>query len=321
MRIGIVGAGRQGCRRIKDLLALGEEDLMVWEPDPTAMVRVASEMGVRIGSPRNLWDWQPEALLICTPPGLHLDYLREAYAEGVRAMFVEKPLALSISGVAELEAQIAKKHIIDFCACNWRFHNGPSAVKAWLKAGVIGEPRKAEFHAGYYLPDIRPDWKTCYVKDTGVCLDVGWHMVDLALDWFGPATLDESHLWACRDVGWPDTDIQAALYLKHDSGMQSLVTVDLLQAQPTHFGTVYGLKRKAGYSLKHQNAFWRPYSVELGGESIDLDSDTDSMMRAELAHFLDCARAGRQTVNPISKARETLAILLEAKTRWRESSR
>jgi len=43
------------------------------------------------------------------------------------------------------------------------------------------------------------------------------------------------------------------------------------------------------------------------------NNDVDTMYRAEMAHFLDCAERGVATCNPIGQAAETLRILLEAK--------
>jgi predicted dehydrogenase len=223
-------------------------------------------------------------------------------------MFVEKPLALRLPDCDYSDC-------VTQVGANLHHHPSAVALKSWLAAGVIGQVQHAELHAGYSLPEVRPDWRESYVVQTGATLDVGWHLVDLALDWLGPATLDASYL---RASPWDKSmDGQAALYLRHADEVTSVVTVSLMQPGYRQHAEVRGLIGRAGYDWGRQQACWAPFG-EGGGETITWQADANSVaMRAELAAFLECAREGRQTVNPVSLAAETLRILLEARTAWR----
>lgn len=254
----------------------------------------------------DIWDWKPDAVLICTPPDSHLQYLHEAREAGVRAVFCEKPLATLRPFMPWLDKF---KDLVTMVGCNWRFHPGPKAVKAWLDEGVIGDVTSARFQASYPLP---PGYLSSYVATTGVTLDVGSHLVDLAIDWLGPAKLVAFQICSAAPIGLPRIDGQAMIGLMHDSGAASMAQVSFLVDHAYHAAAVVGQKGMAFYGRNERRA-WHigpkgaPQYVGWGA-----DAD-DAMYIDETDHFLACVREGRQTCNPISKAAETLSLLLEAK--------
>lgn len=106
MRIGILGLGSIGQRHMRNLLQMGKQDLMACDPRiGQAGFSCAPIQGTN--NPDLFWAWQPEAVLICTPPQEHLWLARKAIWSGAHC-FIEKPLAaglLQATTFAECAAQ------------------------------------------------------------------------------------------------------------------------------------------------------------------------------------------------------------------------
>lgn len=91
MRICVIGLGSIGMRHVHNLLEMGEADLLgydvrIGEPSfSCAPIQGTNSLDI-------VWDWKPEAVLICTPPDTHYLFLSIAPLHHVRYVFVEKPL-------------------------------------------------------------------------------------------------------------------------------------------------------------------------------------------------------------------------------------
>lgn len=280
MKVGIIGCGNMGRRRLEILRALQYGQIMVYDTERARAEYLAMQAHVA-PTIEALWRWKPDAVLICTPPWTHLDYLWQAYGAGIRAVFIEKPLDVVLPSEPDL-AQL--EDCVTYVGANWRFSDGFRVLKDAI--GLI-HPTAAAFWLAYPLAKLHPDWRESYFARTGAILDVGSHLVDLALDWFGPATLD-----GCKVSKQDDLDVAARLNLRHAAGVTSTCVVDVT-AEYDVAAMVVG---------KGSGVHWG-YTQPPGPE----------MFVRETEHFLTCAREGRQTVNPVSNATATLRLLLEAR--------
>ncbi len=294
MRIAVIGCGRMGTQRIRDLLALDERDLLIHDTDWDRQFYAGIDPCIRAYRDlATLWDKEPDCVLICTPPDSHLPLALEAAAHGARAIFVEKPLALEMPTPEQLAALSG---CVTMVGANLRYTEHALTMKAALDSGRLGRPLSATLRASYYLPAVRPDYRTSYAAEVGALMDVGWHLVDLALDWLGPACFGSVLSFPADAIGLPDVDGAAYLTLGHASGCVTSIDVDFT---------------RPGYDLS-----WAVNGSE-GSAVFAYDCTPDAMMfTRELVDFLQCAREGKPTVNPIERAVDTLRILLEAKGQW-----
>lgn len=100
MRIAIFGLGSIGTRHMLNLLDMGETDIMAYDPRiGEAGFSCAPIQGTN--SLDLVWQWQPEAVLICTPPDIHRELTLEAFYHGAH-VFCEKPLAQTYDEAATL---------------------------------------------------------------------------------------------------------------------------------------------------------------------------------------------------------------------------
>lgn len=115
----------------------------------------------------NIYDLQelpvlPDFGIICNPTSLHNESIRLLTALSI-PLFIEKPAVNDLSGVGELTAGIEQKQLINYVACNLRFHPCISYLKGHI---MTANPRVNEVnvYCGSYLPDWRPgrDFREIY---------------------------------------------------------------------------------------------------------------------------------------------------------------
>ncbi len=95
MKVGIIGAGRQGGRRAEALKQAGDELILVADSHPESARRLAADAECRAVA-----DWEAvtshqeiEVVVVCTPPDVHLPICLAAIAAG-KHVLCEKPLAM-----------------------------------------------------------------------------------------------------------------------------------------------------------------------------------------------------------------------------------
>src|SRR5882724_12173958 len=99
MKIAILGCGSIGRRHLRNLQALGQTNLVAFDPVPQAREQVAAEMGINVyATTAELWQQNPDVALITAPSNLHIPLALEAVRSGCH-IFVEKPLSHSLEQI------------------------------------------------------------------------------------------------------------------------------------------------------------------------------------------------------------------------------
>ena len=100
--------------------------------------------------------FKPEVAVIASPASLHLA-TAQALAEAGVHLFIEKPLATSLSGIKYLIETCQKHNAILFTGYNLRFFSSLQQYRELLAAGVIGKVLSVRCEVGQYLPSWRPE--------------------------------------------------------------------------------------------------------------------------------------------------------------------
>ncbi len=196
LRVGIIGTGGisglhfQGWQKLKDCEIVG-----VFDVDQDAAKRRAEEFSVPCVEPtaaRLLAHKDIDVIDVCTPNRFHRKYTVAALKAG-KHVLCEKPLALTPREVDVMiaAAKAAKRKLM--CAQHQRFSADSLALKRYLAGGRLGEIyyTRTWYLRRRLLPG-RPGFIYKAQSGGGPCIDIGVHILDLALhlmDNFAPVSV------------------------------------------------------------------------------------------------------------------------------------
>jgi predicted dehydrogenase len=187
MRWVVIGAGSIGRRHLRNLLALGERDLVAVRHERApldadlAAIPVTDDLAAAVAT--------ETAAIICTPTSRHLEDALAAVRLGCHVL-VEKPLSDRLDRVAELEEELRRRERLGAVAHCFRFHPVVRRLREELAGGQLGTIRGAAVWCGQHLEDWQPgtDYHARYSarRDLGggVLLDLV-HELDYAQLLFG----------------------------------------------------------------------------------------------------------------------------------------
>jgi len=185
LAVGLIGVGRLGRVYARDLAGRIPETRLVAVADPAgALARdVAEEFDVlkHFTDPLALIDDPSvDAVVIVTPTHTHRDLVVAAAARR-KPTFCEKPPALALDEVAEMQRAIAASGMFFQMGFMRRFDAGYAAAHRQIEEGRIGTP--LVFKATSRDP-FRPSLEYANPKSSGgMLIDMGIHDFDLAR-WF-----------------------------------------------------------------------------------------------------------------------------------------
>ena len=170
-RLGFLGVGWIGRNRLEAIEASGVADAAA-VADPAVDGAAASL--------DDLLEQELDGVVIATPSALHADQAIAALERGL-AVFCQKPLALdaaSAERVVDAAAAADRLLAVDF---SYRFTEAARSVKALVDAGGLGDVYALDlvFHNAYG-PD-KPWTRDPALSGGGCVIDLGIHLVDLAL--------------------------------------------------------------------------------------------------------------------------------------------
>ena len=181
MRVVVVGLGVQGAKR---RTVAGKDVVATVDPaNSQADYRSLDEV------PLAAYD----AALVCTPDETKIELLTHLLANG-KHLLVEKPLFASEDGPLESLARIAHaKGVTCYTAYNHRFEPHFVRMKRVIESGQLGKIYCVRMFYGNGTARLVRDsaWRD---QGAGVLPDLGSHLLDTALFWFGkPSAPFEIH--------------------------------------------------------------------------------------------------------------------------------
>ncbi len=145
-------------------------------------------------------------LVIVTSPNTdHFRWAKEALLAGKHAV-VEKPFTIDAAEANELIDIAKQQNKVLTVYHNRRFTSDTKTVKKLLDSGLLGEIVDYETHFDRYRTDPRPRgaWREEPLPGSGIFYDLGSHLIDQALWFFGMPTavtaeINKQRPWAKAD--------------------------------------------------------------------------------------------------------------------------
>ena len=222
LRVGIIGYGSAG-RGIHGRLLreVGAQVVRVVTRNPARATAAAKDWpGVAVDATAEdllAHADQLDVVVIASPTGDHVAHVGAALDAGVRVV-VDKPLATTAEDAATLaDAGAGRLTVFQ----NRRWDPEQLTLLALIAEGKIGRVHRFERRWERWRPVPQDRWKENDPDSGGLLLDLGAHLVDSAIQLFGPVATVSAEL---RNLTTPAVD-DVFLALRHESG-----TISHLQA-------------------------------------------------------------------------------------------
>lgn len=168
-----------------------------------------------------------DLVVVGTPSGTHEDFAARALDAGLHVV-VDKPFALTADGGRALVDKARKVGRVLTVFQNRRWDGDFLTLRALIEAGELGTVHRFESRFEWWKPvdemneTARNSWKNTSTRAQGggILYDLGTHLIDQAVQLFGPVTDHYLQADTRRDVGAED---DAFLALTHDSGVETLL--------------------------------------------------------------------------------------------------
>ena len=317
MKILIAGLGSIGRRHLRNLLSLGEQDIILYRTNRSTLpdddlTTYPTETNLERALSQN-----PDAVIVSNPTSLHLEVAIPAALAGCH-LLLEKPVSHSMEGTDELRNSVENGGGNVLIGYQFRFHPGLQKVEELLIDGAIGRPLSVRAHWGEYLPGWHPweDYRQGYSARTdlggGVVLTLS-HPLDY-LHWlFG----EVNEVWAFSgNLGELGVDVEDSVEigLKFSNGVIGSIHLDYLQQPPQHYleiigtdGTIRWDYSTGGVSLfRSQGNAWRNLPVKD-------DYERNDMFLAEMSHFIDLVNGQVKSRCSLNDGIKAMELALAAK--------
>jgi predicted dehydrogenase len=182
-RLGFLGVGWIGRNRLEAIVADGCAEVVAVADSDAAVAARAGKSAPGAAATHTLdrlFDFDLDGLVIATPSALHAAQALSALQRGL-AVFCQKPLARTAHESARIveAARVADRLLgVDL---SYRYTSAMRCVRDVVSAGEVGEIYSADlvFHNAYG-PD-KPWFRDPALSGGGCVIDLGIHLVDLAL--------------------------------------------------------------------------------------------------------------------------------------------
>ncbi|HQN68989.1 MAG TPA: Gfo/Idh/MocA family oxidoreductase [Anaerolineaceae bacterium] len=163
MKILIAGLGSIGRRHLRNLLALGEKDIILYRTGKSTLDDAELAPFQTFTDLDKALAQKPDGVIIANPSALHMDVALPAARAGAN-LLIEKPVSDTLDGLAELQETLDKHGKRAMTGFHFRYHPVLQDIKRVIQAGTLGKIYYTKAHWGEYLPDWHPweDYRQTY---------------------------------------------------------------------------------------------------------------------------------------------------------------
>jgi len=319
MKVLIAGFGSIGRRHLRNLLALGERDIVIYHTHHSSLPDEELAGFPVEGDLRAALAYGPDAVIISNPTALHLEVAIPAAECGCH-LLIEKPVSHSMARLDELQQAVEQNGVHVLVGFQFRFHPGLQRVKKLLNDKAIGEPLSVRAHWGEYLPAWHPweDFTRSYAARPelggGVVLTLS-HPLDY-LRWLLGDVETVLAFTSQKGLSLLVED-EAEILLRFKTGVLGSVHLDYNQRPPAHWleiigssGTIRwdnseGTVRITQPGKEEKMAAWQDFAPPQGFER-------NTMFLDELRHFREVVKSKAKPVCTLYDGIMALRLSLSA---------
>ena len=328
MKFLIAGLGSIGRRHFRNLMDLGEKDIVLLRTrkgtlpdDELAGYPVETDLQ------EALQKHKPDAVIVANPTSMHLGVAIPAAEAGCHIL-LEKPVSHSLERLDVLQKAAEKSGSKILVGFQFRYHPTLNKARNLIQSNALGKILTVHAHWGEYLPQWHP-WED-YRQSYAASADLGGGvLVTLThpLDYLRYLLGDVESLWSFNGHISPleiDVEDVAEVGLKFRNGAVGGVHVNYFQRPPVHHLEIVGTNG----TLRWDNAdgilhFYKllasfgSYSDNPPAPVTESFSPPEGFERnqlfvAQTRHFIEIVRGEKEPICSLEDGVQTLCLALAA---------
>jgi predicted dehydrogenase len=235
LRVALLGYGMAGrefhAPLLREVAGVRITHIVTGDEERAKAARAENPGVTVVPEPEALWQLagRLDVVVVASPTGAHAAQAREAVRRDL-AVVVDKPLATSAAAARDLVDLAEERGVPLTVFQNRRWDPEHLTARAVLSSGALGEVVRYEARYERWRPVPKDRWREQVTSEQGggVLMDLQSHLVDGALDLFGPVSTVYAELAALTTVA----DDVSFLALRHVSGVVSHLGAMSLAAVP-----------------------------------------------------------------------------------------
>ena len=311
MKFLVIGLGSMGKRRVRNLQALGVENIAGFDVRADRRQEAQDKYGVQVFESLDLAMkvYAPQVFIISTSPDLHMQYAFFAFEKDI-SCFIEASV-VEVEKIGLLSKKIEDKKIVMAPSCTMRYFSGPKKIKELIRSNAIGKILNINYQTGQYLPDWHP-WEKIeefYVskRETGGAREIVPFELTWLNDLFGVPQALACVKAKLTEINADIDDIYHCL-IRYDGNVLANITVEVVsRPKATRDMRILGSEGEIIYSadsnsVKYINTSMDDWlSFDLGaGRVEDQYINPEEPYIAEMRDFISAVAAKDQTLFPNS---------------------
>ena len=313
MKFLIAGFGSIGKRHLENILTSSNSEVIVYSKRKDLLSLEKKNIKIFDSLERCLSE-KPDIGFVTNETAYHIPVSKKLAQSGLD-LFIEKPLSNSIKSVSELVKIVKMKKLITLMGCNLRFHDCIKKMKSLIKEEKIGKIISVQVECGTYLPDWHPNED--YSKGYSARDDLGGgvvltciHEIDYLYWFFGQVQEVFSITGKFSNLKLKSSDL-SAIIMRFRNDIIAEVHLDYFQKPEARSCKIIGTKGTIIWnSLDNEVKLYDLKNKKWITKLKIKNYKKNDMYKKELAHFLQCVRQKRKSLNDISQGEYVLKIAL-----------
>lgn len=319
----VIGLGSMGKRRVRNLIANGEKEIVGLDFREDRREEAAEKYGIdTVESIDKISDLSVfDSFIISVPPDQHLYYAKRAVDLKI-GCFIEA--SVLDDGMEALITTMKSTGNEKVCpSCTLRFHPAIKLMKKLISEGFIGKVSNFSYHSGQYLPDWHP-WESIqdfYVsqKETGGCREI----VPFELTWlnwvFGNPVDIKGYYEKTIELDAPIDDTYVFI-VKYPQSVLGTVIVDVVSRSAVRHLTINGDQGQLVWDwndqcVRHYDAKdkrWIVYNDPSGKAEVGYNASiVEEMYIEEIENYLNCLKGKEKFSNSMENDLYVLRLLYQ----------
>jgi predicted dehydrogenase len=328
MKFMLAGLGSIGRRHFRNLIALGEKDIVLLRTRKATLPddELAGYV-VETDIHEALKKHKPDAVIVANPTALHLDVAIPAAQAGC-TILLEKPISDSLDRLDTLQRAAQKSGSKILVGFQFRYHPTLNKARELIRSNTIGKVLTVHAHWGEYLPQWHP-WED-YSQSYAARADLGGGVIRTLthpLDYLRFLIGEVESLWSFNGHISPlelDVEDVAEIGLQFSNGAIGGIHLNYVQRPPRHtleiVGTQGTLRWDNADGILQLQTFPAPfasYSDLPPVPVIESFSPPEGFERNQLfvsqtSHFIETARGEAEPVCSLEDGVMALRLALAA---------